>query len=73
MAIVQTIKTMDRKLLALAHILLVFVLQSVLYLYSRKLEKIPLLTTILHAFLLLSTILIHAVHLQPAHKVASSK
>lgn len=73
MAIVQNIKTMDRKLLAFAHILLVFFLQALLYLYGRKLEKIPLLTTMLHAFLLLSTILIHSVHLQPASKSGSSK
>lgn len=63
MPLFAQLKKMDRKLLAMCHIVLVFILQALLFAYSRKLEKIPLLTTILHVSLFVSTMVVHAVNL----------
>ena len=66
--VVNQLKGMDRKVLAICHVLLIFLLQAILYLYSRKIEKIPLLTTIVHVFILMSTIIVHGLHLQKGGK-----
>lgn len=65
MSIMDQLRNMDRRTLAILHVVALVLVQGLMYMQGRRLEKIPLFTTLLHLFILISTIIVHALHLNP--------